>query len=130
MAESFLLDTHSLLWFFSGSNSLSNNAREKISDNSNICYISIASLWEMAIKVNLGKLKLEIEFKDLAEHLIDNNIETLQITFDHVLELLKLEDVHRDPFDRMLISQARSEPLTIITNDRMFSGYGGFDIFW
>lgn len=130
MPESFLLDTHSLLWFFSGSKSLSRQAREKISDISNICYFSIASLWEIAIKFHLDKLQLEIDFKDIAAHLADNNIEILQITFDHVLELVKLEDIHRDPFDRMIISQARTDQLTIISKDSNFPKYSGLDIFW
>lgn len=96
MSKSFLLDTHTLLWFLSGDESLSKKAKSKIIDSSNSCYVSIASLWEIAIKIKLGKLQLGIDFKELANLLYESNIEILQITFEHITEIISLEEIHRD----------------------------------
>lgn len=130
MSKSFLLDTHALLWFLSGDDLLSKKAKSKIIDSSNSCYISIASLWEIAIKIKLGKLKLDMDFKDLATLLYDSHIEILQITFEHITGLISLEDIHRDPFDRLIISQSKTEKLTIISKDQYFSKYNGLKVVW
>ncbi len=130
MQPSFLLDTHTLLWFLSGDDSLSENVKSIILDRSNKSFISIASLWEIAIKINLGKLTLDTDFREFANLLYDNDIEILQITFDHVLELMHLEIIHRDPFDRIIISQSKFEGLTLLSKDQHFKGYKELDVIW
>ncbi len=130
MKESFLLDTHTLLWFFEGNESLSKEALNKIKLTSNRCFVSIVSLWEMAIKINLGKLKLEIDFKTFGAILHKNDIEILQITFEHLLVLMSLEDHHRDPFDRIIISQAKHEGIPIITTDSFIREYKDITVVW
>ncbi|MDN5202316.1 type II toxin-antitoxin system VapC family toxin [Fulvivirgaceae bacterium BMA10] len=130
MTNAFLLDTHTLLWFLEGSTKLSQKVKNTILDKSNSCYISMASLWEMAIKIKLGKLELEIEFQQLAELLYQNNINIIQISFEHIQHLLKLEDVHRDPFDRIIISQAIFEKLIVISKDENFSKYKELKVIW
>lgn len=104
--NSFLLDTHTLLWFLSADEQLSSEARHNIAALQNKCFISIASLWEIAIKIKIGKLHFQFDLQELGVHLDRNNIELLPITFEHILEPMDLEDQHRDPFDRIMIAQA------------------------
>ena len=125
-----LLDTHTLLWFISGDDRTSQNARNIIESDSTKLFVSIASLWEIAIKVNIGKLDLHIPFKKLEKEILKNNFNLLPIEFKHTVQLSKLEDIHRDPFDRILISQALVENFTIITKDNAFSQYKGLKTSW
>lgn len=118
-----LLDTHTFIWFVNGDTQLSQKAKEFILNKSNQNYVSIASIWEMAIKVSLGKLKINRPFKDTLTQIEDNGFELLPIVFDHTLVLTLLEFHHRDPFDRVLIAQAKSEDMSIITRDDQFSHY-------
>jgi PIN domain nuclease of toxin-antitoxin system len=117
----YLLDTHILLWFING--------EELDWDLINKIFLSIASLWEIAIKHSLGKLPLQSEFSELKEILHDTNIEILPIEFSHLQELLVLPDIHNDPFDRIIIAQAIHENLKLITRDSKFKGYAA-DITW
>ena len=126
----YLLDTHTFLWFLEGSNNLSVKARVSIENTENIKFISIASIWEVAIKLNLGKLKLDIKLEDLKEEILKNNFEILPLDFEHIIELSNLEEIHKDPFDRLIISQAISEKLTIISKDSNFSLYSRVKLFW
>src|SRR5579863_6736443 len=119
----YLLDTHSFLWFINGDDQLSLKAKTTIADPNSIKYISIASFWEIAIKVNLGKLKLDMAYQDLRHHVIVNGFEVLPITFEHTIELTGLELLHRDPFDRIIIAQAMSENLIVIGKDGNFTKY-------
>jgi len=119
-----LLDTHSFLWFIAGSNRLSVNARQLMADFENELVLSIASLWEIAIKVSLGKLDLREPFEELFPRQIqEHEIETLRITFPHLSRLLNLPLHHRDPFDRLIIAQGLEEGIPIITTDPAFSDY-------
>ncbi len=118
-----LLDTHALIWHRNGSDSLSKTARNIISDNSNQLFISIATVWEMSIKVGLGKLKLARPIAELLEIYYDAGTEILAITPEHAIAVGNLPLYHRDPFDRMLIAQAQEENLTIITHDEIFADY-------
>jgi PIN domain nuclease of toxin-antitoxin system len=119
-----LLDTHTFLWFIGGSEELSRAARGLIEDPNNQRLLSVASLWEMAIKVSLGKLKLDLSFVELAEREIRGNaIELLVIRPDHLDELAKLPFHHRDPFDRMIVAQGLAEDIPIISRDRAFESY-------
>src|SRR5579875_3555770 len=101
-----LLDTHSFIWFLNGNEQLSQTVKDTITNTSNRCLLSIASLWEIAIKSSLGKLDLKGDFNQIANFLSNNNIELLTISFEHLQQLMQLPFHHRDPFDRILIAQA------------------------
>ena len=92
-----LLDTHTFIWFINGDTSLPDNVKDAIKDIRNKCFISIASIWEIAIKIGLGKLELNADFNKIADFLAINDIEMLPITFEHLQKLLKLQYHHRDP---------------------------------
>ena len=118
-----LLDTHTFIWFINGDNSLPDNTKSAIKDIKNKCYLSIASLWEIAIKTSLEKLELKSDFNKISDLLIANEIDILPITFEHLQKLLNLKYHHRDPFDRIIISQGITEKLTILTRDENFKKY-------
>lgn len=118
-----LLDTHALIWFINGDKSLSEKARNLIKNLENECFVSIASVWEIAIKLSLGKLELNCSFNDLSKLLIESEIEILPISFEHINYLLSLEFHHRDPFDRIIISQGIIEKMAIVTKDDNFINY-------
>jgi PIN domain nuclease of toxin-antitoxin system len=119
----YLLDTHTLLWFLEDDAQLPENVKKEIINIDNKCFISIASLWEIAIKIKLGKLTIKFPFERFADYLSDCDIELLPISLDHLVQLLNIDLHHRDPFDRMIIAQGRAEQLTIITRDEHFSSY-------
>jgi PIN domain nuclease of toxin-antitoxin system len=96
---SFLLDTHTFIWFINGDLSLPKRVVNEIKNLNNQCFVSIASIWEIAIKSKLNKLSLLSEFDKIVEFLDENQIEILPITFNHILSLNELEIHHRDPFD-------------------------------
>ncbi|NOS88016.1 MAG: type II toxin-antitoxin system VapC family toxin [Methylococcaceae bacterium] len=116
-----LLDTHILLWWLNDDAKLSENARQIILDPNNTFYVSQASLWEIQIKNMSGKLKVDLEV--LIQQLSENNFQQLILHTNHILALAKLPPYHQDPFDRMIISQAMSEPLHLITHDKNVSSY-------
>ncbi len=118
-----LLDTHAFIWFLNGDELLSKTVRDLITDITDNCFISIASLWEVAIKSSLNKLELEGGFDKIAEFIDKNHIELLPVTFAHLQMLLQLEYYHRDPFDRIIIAQAINESLIVATKDIQFSYY-------
>lgn len=119
-----LLDTHTFIWFIQGSTELSIAAREKIEESKNSSFISVASLWEMSIKFNLGKLTIkDNSFKTIIEDIKENGIQILDINFNHLIENVNLYSHHRDPFDRLIIAQAISEKMDIIGRDMIFDNY-------
>ena len=121
----YLLDTHILLWFITEGEELSDRARRLILDSSSEILLSIASLWEIAIKVNIGKLALDKSFNQLFPDELDfHGIEILDITIDNLVQLTALPLHHRDPFDRLIIAQALVESLPIIGVDEIFDTYG------
>lgn len=118
-----ILDTHTFLWFINDSPELSNSAAELIESDVDL-WISIASLWEISIKVNLNKLDLPDDFEKFIPHQIAiNNIEILPANLQHLIVLTKLPLHHRDPFDRLLIAQAIAEEVPIISIDKKFDLY-------
>lgn len=120
----YLLDTHTLIWFLTGDKKLSDKARHLIDNPDNKKVLSIASLWEIAIKVSLGKLALNKPFEKLfPEQLHFNRIEILDITVDNLIKLTTLPFHHRDPFDRLIIAQALVEGLPVIGTDVIFDAY-------
>ena len=118
-----LLDTHAFIWFIDGDNSLPEKAVNTIKEINNKCFISVASLWEIAIKSSLKKIELKSGFNKINDFLAENDIDILPITFDHLQKLLELPYHHRDPFDRIIISQGLSENFTIVTKDKEFESY-------
>jgi PIN domain nuclease of toxin-antitoxin system len=121
---SLLLDTHSFLWFIMGSPRLSGNARALIEDAAHDKLLSTASLWEMAIKLSLGRLTLAEPFGVLIpQQLRVNGIEILNIEIDHLAVLTTLPFHHRDPFDRLIIAQAIVEECPIVSIDPAFNAY-------
>ncbi|MEA5530834.1 type II toxin-antitoxin system VapC family toxin [Dolichospermum sp. UHCC 0684] len=117
-----LIDTHTLLWFTMGNPRISDNLRLKIENNDNL--LSIASVWEMAIKHSIGKLNLEMSFDDFVEQqIIGNGITLKKINQQHISVIAQLPLHHRDPFDRMLIAQAMVENMPIISADTIFDAY-------
>ena len=118
-----LIDTHILIWFLEGNNLLSKPNRQIIADSNNDVFISIASLWEIAIKISIGKLTLNNPLADVIKQIAADDIEILPISPEHILSVSTLPFHHRDPFDRIIISQAQIENLPIMTKDQEFSNY-------
>jgi PIN domain nuclease of toxin-antitoxin system len=121
----YLLDTHALLYLLGNPSKISPLIREELETSP--VYISAASLWEIAIKSRLGKLKIPDDF---FEQLDELQFDELAITSDHTRELMNIEPIHNDPFDRMLISQARCEQLTLVTNDPQIAKYSRIQVVW
>lgn len=119
----YLLDTHTFLWFVSGDDQLPESARGIIKDIHVSCFLSAASLWEITIKLQNKKLNLGISLEELFDFADRNQIEIIPINFEHLIFLSKLPVHHHDPFDRLIISQAISEDLTVITRDKLFKLY-------
>ena len=120
----YLLDTHTLLWFIAEDKQLNSNKRRLILDSSSEIFLSIASLWEIAIKVNIGKLVLDEPFEQVfPRELHFHKIEILDITVDTLVQLTTLPLHHRDPFDRLIIAQAMVEGIPIISRDEAFDLY-------
>jgi PIN domain nuclease of toxin-antitoxin system len=118
-----LLDTHTLLWYLQNSKNLSDRATEILEDVNHNLSLSIASLWEISIKLGLGKLRLQKSFSELEDVLQDLKIGVLPITFADTECYLSLPLHHRDPFDRMLIAQAMNHRLVLISRDSAFDAY-------
>jgi PIN domain nuclease of toxin-antitoxin system len=118
-----ILDTHALIWFINGDNQLPEKAVKLIKNLDIKCFVSIASIWEIAIKLSLGKLDINGGFDDISKIMKRYNIEILPITFEHIQKLLTLDLHHRDPFDRLIISQGLVEKTAIVTKDLNFSKY-------
>lgn len=120
----YLLDTHTFIWMVSSPEKLSSNARDTILNEANELWMSTASLWEMQIKCDLGKLTIEIPLNELwGEAGKANDIALLNIVTKHIWQLKSLPHIHKDPFDRMLVCQAQCESLTVITRDRHIKEY-------
>ena len=115
-----LLDTHIYLWWLQDSPRLSVQARSNIESATEV-YVSSASLWEAAIKIGIGKLDADIT--ELAEHISLSGFIELPVIAKHSIQLARLPELHRDPFDRMLIAQAMCEPLRLITADQQLVSY-------
>jgi len=118
-----LLDTHAIIWFINGDNQLPEKSIKLIKNLDNKCFVSIVSIWEIAIKLSLGKLDLHGGFDEISRILRRYEIELLPITFEHIQTLMSLDYHHRDPFDRIIISQGFVENLSIVTKDENFPKY-------
>jgi PIN domain nuclease of toxin-antitoxin system len=121
--KSLLLDTHAFLWWVADDPRLSRRAREAVTD-AGLVWLSVASCWEIAIKVSLGKLTLSQPVdRFLAEHLGLNQFTLLPIELDHAASVATLPFLHRDPFDRLIAAQALYEELPIVSSDPIFKKY-------
>lgn len=121
----YLLDTHAFLWFVNDDDALSANARALIEAPENIIHLSIASLWEIAIKVSLGKLEAPSPLQDfLQTQLRANNITLSTLKIEYIGLVATLPFHHRDPFDRLIIAQSLTDDLPIIGKDDVFDTYG------
>ncbi|GCA91633.1 type II toxin-antitoxin system VapC family toxin [Microcystis aeruginosa] len=119
---SFLLDTHTFIWLTENDSNLPDNLREEI-DFAPEVYVSIVSLWEIAIKLNLGKLALQKSYETIETKLEASDITLLSISFSDTLKICTLPLHHRDPFDRMLIAQSLNRSLILISKDTKFDAY-------
>ena len=123
----YLLDTHALIWYFEDSPSLPNKIAEIIDSATNCKYICAVSLWEIAIKMNLGKLTMHFSFEQLLDEIAASDLIVLQIEDEYLKGLSKLESIHKDPFDRLIIATAVAKKLTIVTVDENIQKY---DVSW
>ena len=121
----FLLDTHLLLWAAGQPGKLSSGARRLLNDPSNELYFSAASLWEIAIKRTLGREDFRVEPRVLRRGLLDNGYVELVITSQHAVSIDGIPPLHKDPFDRLLLAQAFSEGITLLTSDAKLARYPG-----
>ena len=118
-----LLDTHTFLWAIAGDDRLSRRAAEVFAGPSDL-WLSVASIWEILIKVQIGKMPLPVPAGPyLVKKLAENRIQTLPVSLDHILRIESLPSHHSDPFDRMLIAQSLEEKLPLVSSDKVFTRY-------
>ncbi|MBE7730602.1 MULTISPECIES: type II toxin-antitoxin system VapC family toxin [Komagataeibacter] len=120
-----LLDTHLLLWAAGEPEKLSADARALMENPENMLVFSAASLWEVTIKAGLGRADFQVDPHLLRRGLIENDYEELPVTSQHAVAVGQLPDVHRDPFDRILVAQATVEGLLLLTHDPFVQAYSG-----
>lgn len=127
----YLLDTHVFIWLDSEPEKLAATALSLCQNSNNSLYLSMVSIWEMQIKQQLGKLKLKIPLQQLVEeHGLHNGLSILPINTRHIYALNDLPFHHKDPFDRLILTQAKLEKMTLISADTVFSRYDDVDVTW
>jgi len=119
----YLLDTHIVIWFITNDPKLHDVAKSEIENTENKCFVSIASFWEIGIKYSLGRLELGSNLETIFDLISKSGLEVLPVTQNHILTSSKLEFHHNDPFDRLMIAQAISEKLKLISKDDAFKKY-------
>jgi PIN domain nuclease of toxin-antitoxin system len=124
-----LIDTHVFIWYVRGDERLSQSAKDAIEHPDADNLVSIASLWEMAVKTSLGKLDLGKPFDQVYIDLDNNGFQVLPIEFAHLKQVSALPFLHRDPFDRLLIAQALVEKISLISADDSMGQYS-LDLIW
>jgi PIN domain nuclease of toxin-antitoxin system len=127
-----LLDTCALLWFLRNDEELSESAAVAIEDPTNEVFVSVVSIWEIAIKAGLGKIQVPNDFETgLEQKLTQDGFTLLNVNYRHAAGVFTLPRVHADPFDRLLISQCRAEKLVAVTNDFHWSAAPyGLPVLW
>lgn len=119
-----LLDTHTFLWWVEDAPELSKKARRALANPNNECFLSLVSCWEMAIKLSFGKLKLAgVIERFVPDQLAANGFRQLEMDFRHVARVAAMPFHHHDPFDRLLVAQAKEEKLAIVSADAVFQKY-------
>jgi len=121
----FLVDTQLLLWSASGSRKLPAAVARLFRDGRHEFYASAASLWEVAIKTSLGRDDFQVDAAELREVLLENGFRELPVTCAHAVAVATLPAVHADPFDRLLVAQANTEPMVLVTADERLARYPG-----
>ena len=121
--KNLLIDTQSFIWFVENNPKLPISIRSVMENEECNLFISIASLWEIVIKSSLGKLQLKRDIPEIINGVTNNGFSILQIVPEHLITLHKLEYFHRDPFDRIIISQGITENMQIVSSDEIFSTY-------
>jgi len=116
----YLINTHILIWWAENNKKLKKQYKKIIANGDNIIFVSVASVWEIIIKTKLKKIKLNVPVNKIIEKY---NFHILDIKIDHILELNKLEDYHKDPFDRLLVTQSKVEDLILLTDDKLINQY-------
>lgn len=119
----FLLDTHIFLFFINGDNSISKKVIDIINNPNAEKYISVVSIWEITIKLNIGKLKLKDDINSIYQLLEKYGVKILQPSKNDFIKYSSLPLIHKDPFDRLIISQTLTNDLTLITDDQYIKGY-------
>jgi PIN domain nuclease of toxin-antitoxin system len=126
-----LLDSHCWLWWFAEPERLSETAVAQIGDEGNELWLSVASVWEMGMKVAIGKLRMPEPLDAyVARRMLELGARALEIKAAHALRAAALPMYHRDPFDRMLIAQAQLEGMTLVSADEMFRKYEDVAMVW
>lgn len=118
-----IIDTHILIWYFTGSEQLSVNAKNVVEDKTNKIYLSLVSIWEIIIKKNIGKLYFDLSLQELYNELNKMELAVLGITKKDLLILENLTLHHKDPFDRLLVCQTISNNLSLLSVDKIFDNY-------
>lgn len=113
----YLIDTHILLWYMVGDKRIDHEIQIKIEDEKNTIFLSNASLWEITIKLSIGKLKLKGTLAELKQYLVEKGFKILEFDFEDLETLKNLPFHHQDPFDRLIVAQAKTKNLEIITDD-------------
>ena len=125
-----LIDTHVFIWWTSDTKKLSSRVYNLLTDSNNRAYLSIISIWEIQIKLSLGKLQMKRKLSELVDNEINGNrIELLPLSLSHIYALSHLPLYHRDPFDRILIAQSMDTNLPIVSIDEKFDAYN-IDRLW
>lgn len=119
----YLVDTHILLWYMVGDKRIDKEVQYKIEEANNLIFVSNASLWEIAIKISIGKLKLKGSLQDLRDFLDEKGFEVLEFDINDLEVMQNLPFYHQDPFDRLIVAQGKSKSLEIITDDWQIQKY-------
>ncbi len=120
----YLLDTHTFLWAIDEDQLLSDNANEIIMDKRNDLFLSIASIWEIAIKVSLEKLDITFSFENQIEEILSEyRIDVMSIAISHTKQIIRLPFHHKDPFDRIIVAQSLVEGMALVSNDKVLDAY-------
>jgi len=125
----FLLDTHIFLFFINGDYSISKKVIDIINNHDSEKYISVVSIWEITIKLNIGKLKLKDDINSIYQLLEKHGVKILQPSKSDFITYFTLPLIHKDPFDRLIISQALTNDLTLITDDQYIVNYPNLNLF-
>jgi PIN domain nuclease of toxin-antitoxin system len=122
MAE-YLLDTHTLLWMQDDSELISSNLRDVLSDEESRLHLSIASIWELTIKRQIKKLKLDYSLGEIASYCLDNQIIILPVSLIYINQYSLLPLIHKDPFDRMIVATCYCDNMTLVSKDKQLTAY-------
>jgi PIN domain nuclease of toxin-antitoxin system len=126
-----MLDSHVVIWALTLPHLIPEHIRQLIEDGENEVHVSVASFWELAIKSSLGRRSAPaVDPRDLLKMCVATEFAVLPITPDHTMAVMTLPHLHTDPFDRIIVAQAKTEPLRLITRDKMVAAYDPNFISW